>query len=121
MNHPGVLQFKDGKVSLTLGKGEQFCVPIQEVKNTQWIWFQQSYFFNITVNAKKWKLRFIVPTRSESYGDVSGTVQEPGNCLFMKDMFGEDWQKIVYPQDNDYKALVAKWKNILGGKTVWFW
>src|SRR6476469_5086309 len=58
---PGYLVLHDGKVAYVTESGEQFNVPLSEVKEVKWPGLQMGFGFNAVVNGAKYKFTFMKP------------------------------------------------------------
>jgi len=58
---PGLLILSDGHISFVTAEGEQFGVPVAELKDVKWPFLQFGLGFNTTVNNKQYKFTFMKP------------------------------------------------------------
>ncbi len=61
---PGLLILKEGNVSFVTEEGEQFNVPITEMKDVKWPFYEMGLSFTTHVNGKKYRFIFSDPVAS---------------------------------------------------------
>lgn len=62
----GLLILKEGKISFTTSEAEEFNVPISEMKEVKWPFYQFGMSFTAVVNGKKYSFSFIEPENANS-------------------------------------------------------
>jgi len=100
----GLLIFKEGKVSFLMQQGEQFKVPISEVKNIKWPFLQFGYGVHIDVNGKTYKLTFGEPRTPNPY--------DPGMMTDVGAIAGGVDAISKLRKYKIYKANAKQWKEI---------
>ncbi|MBS1920800.1 MAG: hypothetical protein JST17_11155 [Bacteroidetes bacterium] len=61
---PGLLLLKEGNVSFVTEEGEQFNVPVAELKEVKWPFYELGLSFTTHVNGKKYRFIFTDPVAS---------------------------------------------------------
>ena len=59
---PGLLRLKESKVSFINAEGEQFNVPVTEIKEVNWPFYQFGLVFTAVINEKKYRFSFAEPS-----------------------------------------------------------
>ena len=101
----GILILKEGMVSFITANGEQFKVPLTDIKNTKWPALQLGYGVHLDVNGKTYKLTFIQPPGENSLdpgmitgiGRIAAGVESINTLTHLK----------------DYKSHANEWKEVL--------
>ena len=106
---PGLLIFNEGQVSYITEQGEQFNVPISEVKEVKWPFLQFGLGFNATVNQNVYKFTFMKPNTASDLND--STVNEL--LRFTRIGRGVD-AFATLSKWGDNKKSAKQWKTILG-------
>lgn len=70
---PGLLLFDEGQVSFTTEAGEEFHVPVNELKEVKWPFLQFGLGFSATVNGQKYKFTFMKPAGAADFDDSALT------------------------------------------------
>lgn len=68
---PGYLVLHDGKVAYVTEAGEEFNVPLSDVKEVKWPGLQMGFGFNAVVNGNKYKFTFMKPNGAPQMNDSS--------------------------------------------------
>lgn len=58
---PGLLILKEAKISFISAEAEQFNVPVSEMKEVSWPFYQFGLVFTAVVNEKKYRFSFAEP------------------------------------------------------------
>lgn len=66
---PGYLVLHGGNVAYVTEAGEQFSVPVSEVKEVKWPGLQMGFGFNAMVNGDKYKFTFMKPNGAPEMAD----------------------------------------------------
>jgi hypothetical protein len=70
---PGYLVLLEGKVIYVTEAGEQFNVPLSEVREVKWPGLQMGFGFNATIKGEKYKFTFMKPNGASQMTDNSIT------------------------------------------------
>jgi hypothetical protein len=103
----GVLTLHNGLVSFLTAKGEEFNIPLTEIKNVKWPKMQFGYGVHIDVNGKTYKFTFMQPNGQSrldeglitSFGRIANGVSAIKSLAHMK----------------EYKQVAKEWREIVGG------
>jgi len=107
---PGYLVLNDGKMAFVNQQGEQFNVPLSEVKEVKWPGLQMGFGFNAVVQGNKYKFTFMKPNGAPEMGD-SGLSQ-----LARYTRVGMAMDSIsALAKWGDSKKSAKAWKEVLGG------
>ncbi len=103
----GLLTLDNGMVSFNTAKGEQFQVPLSEIKNVKWPKLQMGYGVHMEVNGKKYKLTFFQPAGQSTYtAQFNGDYGRIGNISDIVNRISGM---------KDFKISAAEWRAVLGG------
>jgi len=103
----GILTLKEGVVSFFTASGEEFNIPVTEIKNVKWPMLQMGYGVHFDVNGKKYKFTFMQPNGQKkldqglvtSFGRIVNGVSAIKSLAHMK----------------EYKQVAKEWRGIVGG------
>jgi hypothetical protein len=101
----GVLILNDGMVSFLTEKGEQFKVPLSEVKNIKWPILQMGYGVHFDVNGKTYKFTFVQPPGENSFDP--GMISDIGRIATGIESIN------TLAHLKDYKVHANEWKEVL--------
>jgi hypothetical protein len=107
---PGLLILSEGKVSFVTEQGEQFNVPVAEVKEVKWPFLQFGLGFNTVVNGTKYKFTFMKPNTAPDLNDSTlGQI-----ARFTRIGRGVESIATLAHMGAD-KKTAKQWKAVLGG------
>ena len=75
---PGLLHLKEGNVSFVTEEGEQFNVPVAELKDVKWPFYEIGLSFTTHVNGKKYRFIFSDPVASAENNMIGKASFIPG-------------------------------------------
>ena len=103
----GILSLSEGEVSFYTAGGEQFRVPVSEIKNVKWPKLQMGYGVHLDVNGKTYKFTFMQPNGQSpldsgigtSFGRIANGLSALKSLSNMK----------------EYKMAAKQWREVVGG------
>lgn len=110
VGEPGILILDEGKVSFISEQGEEFNVPLSEIKEVKWPFLQFGLGFNATVNGTKYKFTFMKPNGATELDDSSLNQL----ARFTRVGRGVDAVETLFKW-GDNKKSAKQWKAVLGG------
>lgn len=107
---PGLLIFNNGKASFVTEQGEQFNVPVSEIKEVKWPFLQFGLGFNAVVNGTQYKFTFMKPNTAPELNDSTlGTIARFTSIGRGMEAFA------TLGKWGDNKKSAKQWKALLGG------
>jgi len=105
---PGLLVFEDGFVSFITENGQEFEVPVNELKQVKWPFLQFGYGFNTMVNNKKYQFTFMKPN---SAPDLDESAVNP---LYRMTRGGKGIESLVtLTHMRENKKSAKQWKEVV--------
>ena len=104
---PGILSLSEGEVSFFTAGGEQFRVPVSEIKNVKWPKLQMGYGVHMDANGKTYKFTFMQPNGQSPLDSGMGTA-------FGRIATGLSALKSLSNM-KEYKTAAKQWREVVGG------